>query len=296
MKRLPRKPFKTASLRRLVRLSLRGWASERCWQAIFELQRRGSPHTLALVRSLSTSPGWRRRALGLYIASQLRRGRPGRSMEYALEETQALLLAGLRDAHDEVVRAAVSGLGHRPHPAALADLLRLSTHRHAQLRYNVAISLGGYSDPGAIEALLRLASDTDDDVRDWATFELGTIHETVDTPAIRDILWKNLHDHHPDVQGEALVGLANRGDARAVDHLIQHLDIECRVYELEAAERLASPLLAPALRNLATHMARGEHHAGSYWLGSLQRAIAACEGTAPAGWPPGETIVQTPKI
>lgn len=220
--------------------------------------------------------------MGLYIASQLRRGRPGRSTEYELEETQALLLAGLRDAHDEVVCAAVSGFGHRPHPAALADLLRLSTHSHAQLRWNVAIALGGYSAPAAIETLLRLACDTNDDVRDWATFELGTIHETVDTPAIRDLLWKNLHDTHPDVRGEALVGLANRGDARAVDHLIRHLDIECRVYELEAAERLASPMLAPALREIAAHVARDQRNAGSYWLRNLQAALAACEGKAPA--------------
>lgn len=279
MKRLPRKSVKAFTTRRLVRLALRDWDSERCWQAIFELHGRGSPQVLALARGLAASPSWRRRAVGLYIASQLRLRRRGCSAIYALEETQALLLAGLRDAHDEVIRAAVSGLGHRPHPAALDDLVRLSTHPNDLIRWNVAISLGGYSDPAAIEALLQLACDADSDVRDWATFGLGTIHENIDTPAIRDRLWQNLHDTDPDVRGEALTGLANRGDAHALDYLIQHLDEDCRVYELEAAERLANPSLLPALRALAKQTEQG-CCADSYWLGSLQAAIAACEGNS----------------
>jgi HEAT repeat protein len=270
MKRLPRKSFKAFTSLRLVRWALRDWDSARCWRAVIALQQRGS-QVLDLARSLSASPNWRRRALGLYIASQLRRG----SAECAIEETQALLLVGLLDARDEVVCAAVSGLGHRPHPSALSELVRLSVHTNNLIRWNVATTLGRYSTPAAIEALLQLASDADTDVRDWATFGLGTMHEDIDLPAIRDLLWRNLHDADPGVQGEALIGLANRADSRALDYLAQRLDDTCRVYELNAAERLASPLLAPGLRALAAQVDPGR--AGSYWLGSLQAAIAACK-------------------
>lgn len=196
-----------------------------------------------------------------------------KNLEYAMEETQALLLKGLHDTHEEVVCAAVSGLGHRPHPAALSELVALSEHRNATLRWNVAVALGMYAEPAAADALQRLALDIDDDVRDWATFGLGSLQE-VDTPAIRELLWGNLHDAHGDVRGEALVGLAERGDSRAISHLIERLDASCRVYELEAAQRLASPLLLDALQRIANSLGADER--GGYWYGRLEAAIEAC--------------------
>ena len=207
-------PDRTRTARQLIRIALRDWGSDRHWRAIVELQMRGSPETLGLARWLSGSPSWRRRGLGLYIASQLRQRKRGvefGSIEYGLDETQALLLAGLHDTHAEVVRAAVSGLGHRPHPAALVELVRLSTHRNELLRWDVAVSLGRYPEPAAIEALLRLASDSDDLVRNWATFGLGSMQEA-DTPEIRKLLWKNLQDRDAEVRGAALAGLTRRGD------------------------------------------------------------------------------------
>lgn len=134
-----------------------------------------------------------------------------------MDETQALLLAGLHDTHDEVVRAAVSGLGHRPHPAALAELVRLSTHRDALLRWDVAVALGRYPEPSAIEALFRLANDADDLVRNWATFGLGSMQDA-DTAEIRELLWKNLQDRDAEVRSEALAGLVKRGDPRAIEY------------------------------------------------------------------------------
>lgn len=279
-----KKPAKNLNRKRtqqqLVRIALRDWGSDRHWCAIVELQLRGSPHTLGFAQRLAGSASWRRRSLGLYIASQLRQRKHDGdfgSIEYAMDETQSLLLAGLHDAHDEVVRAAVSGLGHRPHPAALGELLRLSTHRNALLRWDVAVALGRYPEPAAIEALLRLAGDADDLVRNWATFGLGSMQDA-DTPEIRELLWKNLQDRDPEVRGEALVGLAERGDPRATDYLAEHLNADCRVFELDAAEKLASPLLLDALRRTARDLKESE--VGSYWLARLHAAIAACTVTA----------------
>ena len=275
-------PYRRHTLRRLVRIALRNANEDVSWRAASELRMRGSPATLALARTLSASLSWRRRRLGLWIASQLRqrRGRDLlRSVEFALEETQALLLAGLLDSHDEVVQAAVSGMGHRPHPDGLSHLLQLSTHPSAGLRWDVAIALAKYEEPDAIDALLRLATDPDDDVRDWATFGLGSI-QTADTPAIRALLWKNLHDADSDVRGEALVGLAERGDPRAIDHLEAHLSLDSLGYELNAAERLASPRLLSALQKVAAGVSETE--AQGYWFTRLQAAITACSTKAQA--------------
>jgi len=272
--------MKRRPTRECVRIALRHWDQHRCWQAILEMQMRGSEETLALVRRLAGSANWRRRTLGMYVASQLRQRRgngEGRGIEFGVHETQRLLVAGLKDNHDEVVRAAISGLGHRPLPDALERLVALDARSNAPFQLNLASTLGYYDSPSASEVLLRLANDSDDLVRDWATFSLGTMH-SADSQPIRDQLWKNLHDVHEDVRGEALIGLANRGDPRAVAHLIAHLSVDSPVYELEAAQALADPALWDTLSGLADALTPfdGDGH----WEGRLAAAIAAC-GRAP---------------
>lgn len=283
MKRQARNQNRRRALRQLVRRALRGWSTDRGWKAIVALQLRASPSLLAIVHSLCASPSWRRRALGLYVASQLQcPRRPGDAFgatAYAMEATQTLLLGGLHDPHDEVVCAAVSGLGHRPHPQALATLVELAGHADSAVRWDVAVALGCYPEPAAIDALMRLAVDADPEVRDWATFGLGT-QQTVDTPQVREVLWRNLNDDDEDVRGEALVGLAARRDLRVIDHLLAQLGSDGRVYQLEAAEQLASPALLPALRALADGLRDSERE--GYWLGQLQSAIDAC---SPASLP-----------
>jgi HEAT repeat protein len=277
MKRKASKNHHRKTSQKLIRNALRYWGSDKAWRAIASLHMRGSPGTLELAQTLACSPSWRKRSLGLYIASQFRRRTSQAlfgSAEYALDETQALLLAGLHDLHEEVITAAISGFGHRPHPDALPKLVQLSRHRNASIRFHVAVALGGYSEPTAIAAQILLARDEDSDVRDWATFGLGTLQE-VDTPEVREVLWVNLHDKDSDVLGEALVGLAKRQDARAVDFLYEHLDENSRVYQLEAAELLASPRLLEPLLKLAE--TPGDV---TYWRQHLDLAIAASSGAS----------------
>jgi HEAT repeat protein len=63
--------------------------------------------------------------------------------------------------------------------------------------------------PAAIEALLELSRDSDVDVRNWATFALGSQID-VDTPQIREALRNRLSDSDEDTRSEALCGLARR--------------------------------------------------------------------------------------
>jgi hypothetical protein len=58
----------------------------------------------------------------------------------------------------------------------------------------------------------------------------------------------------------------------------EHLDADCRAYELDAAEKLASPLLLDALQRIAHDL--NESEIGGYWLSRLHAAIAACTVTA----------------
>jgi HEAT repeat protein len=276
MQRISPNKSKHRSNTKLVRNALRQWETDTAWQAICELQMRGSLFTLDLIHRLVRSKNWRKRCLGCLVAAQLRKRETGskwQGSEYGMQETQALLLDCLGDVHLEVVKAAISGLGHRPHPNALPKLVSLSLSRDTQTRWNVAVALGRYSEQVAIDALLCLARDVNSGVRDWATFGLGSLQKT-DTPEIRDLLWANLHDQDSDVRGEALVGLAGRHDPRAVAYLLTHLDASCQVYEFEAAEVLGDASLLERLQTLAA--AHPATETDSYWRGRLESAISAC--------------------
>jgi len=284
MKRIGRPRIRRWSTDRLVRLALAHGGAPRGWAAIARLHARGSPGMLAQIEALVRSPRARRRALGLDIAAQLRapsrlRDFPG--VPYALEATQAMLVAGLADAHASVVQSAIAGLGHRPTPAALPALLAHLSHADARVRFALAYTLGSYADPQATAALLRLAADADDDARDWATFSLGTISEA-DGDEIRNVLWTNAHDANRDIRGEAVVGLARRGDARVVDLLkVRLLEDDCRIYELEAVQEMPSSELLEMLHRLRDGI---EHtpHLDPRWYTHLLEAIDACQLVAEA--------------
>ena len=265
------------NLKSLIGLALQEWGSDQSWKAISELQMRGAPETLALVQRLAKSRNYRKRALGMYVASQLcKRQKGGRvgSIEYAVEATQELLLAGLHDTSTEVHRAAISGMGHRPHPLAVPQLVNFASHPEQEIRFAVAVALGSYSGAESINTLIRLAKDESDAVRDWATFALGSIHE-VDNAEVRDLLWANAHDNDEDVRGEALVGLAVRKDERIIPILLDRLDTNCRVFELNASEEIASPLLLGRLNMIKASVAN-ESDVDRYWYGCLLDAIDTC--------------------
>lgn len=231
------------SNQRLLRVALRSGDIERIWRAIAELQSRGSEALLATLVRMAGSSSARRRTVALDIAGQLGSSRGGEWQAYALEPTQALLLAGLDDPALPVRIAAAAGLGHRPHPEALPKLIRAATHPNWRLRFDVALALGSYKNEAAAEALLALMRDPDDLVRDWATFSLGTLMDRVDSPAIREGLARNLQDPDPEVRSEAAKGLAVRKDARGIDDQEQLTGTQQLAAELQAfkASALASP-------------------------------------------------------
>ncbi len=279
MKRIGRPRIRRWSTDRLVRLALAHGAAPRGWAAIAQLHSRGSPALLAHVQALARSPRARRRALGLDIAAQLRAPGPARDYPgepYAVEATQALLVAGLADAHASVVQSAIAGLGHRPAAGALPALLGFLAHPDARIRFALAYTLGSYPDADATAALVRLATDADDDVRDWATFSLGTISEA-DNDDVRRVLWTNAHDANRDVRGEAAVGLARRSDPRVVELLkARLLADDWQLYELEAVEEMPSPELLETLHRLRD-TTQHSPDLDPRWYRHLLEAIDACE-------------------
>lgn len=175
----------------------------------------------------------------------------------------------------DVVWAVAHALGYHTGARAAQLLVPLATHDDSDVRFKVAMGLPSTFDEdepdGAIvDALIMLSADDDEDVRDWATFGLGTALASVDTEAMRAALWARVGDEHADTRNEALAGLAFRYDSAVVPHLVAELEGEDPdANAVQAASILADPRALPALRRLAA----GEGGQDP----DLQRAIERCE-------------------
>ena len=176
-----------------------------------------------------------------------------RSTEVGLALVRALEMIWLPDAASAVMTWAAS---------PLPDV------REAVAR---ALSATAADPPGGetIDTLIALTRDPDQDVRDWATFSLGSQLE-VDSQFIRDALADRLTDPHFDCMHEGLVGLARRRDARALMPTYRALKAESvGKLAVEAALHLGDPTLLPVLRALR-----------SWWdidPELLDRAIERCD-------------------
>lgn len=125
------------------------------------------------------------------------------------------LLGGLeRETDADVLASIVTALGHAGDGRARDSVIALADHEDAGVRAAVATSLPALGlNEGALEVLRRLSGDTDDDVRDWATF--GLAESEADDPATVDALAARSVDTHDDTRAEAIFGLARRRDPRA---------------------------------------------------------------------------------
>jgi HEAT repeat protein len=197
--------------------------------------------------ALARSGGLAERVLGLEILGQI--GYPaGRPF---LEDTLPVVLACCGDDRPEVLASAIIALGHLADTRALPAVLARVAHPSEEVRFAVAFALpSAAGDPPAGEAaaaLVSLTRDPDPDVRDWATMGLNAPFEA-DNEQIRDALAARLADTEGDTAGEALLGLAQRKDPRALAPLLAWLNADHPGnLVVEAAAALGAAEALPAL-------------------------------------------------
>ena len=80
--------------------------------------------------------------------------------------------------------------------------------------------MGGRTEPEAIVTLIHLTGDESAYVRDWATFGIEQ-QNSLDTPEIRDALYRRIDDVDKETRHEALCGLVRCEDLRAIPPLIE---------------------------------------------------------------------------
>ncbi len=187
----------------------------------------------------------------------------------------AALLTALSSESDACATASmVAALGHVGSLEALNQIVPLAGNSDAGVRLAVAFAVATLS-PQPLShdvrfALIKLSGDSEPEVRDWATFGLGTLSSD-DGPDVRAALLARADDPYHATRAEALFGLAVRRDPRAVPHLIRALESPTVVgLELDAAAEARDPRLLPALWAL--------QRAGLADAVRVRRAIDRCAG------------------
>jgi HEAT repeat protein len=191
------------------------------WQLVVLLHRRGDAATFHAAVALLDSGDPDRRRLGADILAQLGSG-PGIEVTDRpwARPTVELLLEPIENETDlDVLQAIATAFGHLSDPRCVPALRRLRHHPSANVRHSVVFGLLGLDSDLAVETLIELSSDNEEHVRGWATFGLATQLDR-DDGALRGALLARLHDSDDVTRGEALRGLAKRGDRRAIPVLI----------------------------------------------------------------------------
>jgi HEAT repeat protein len=254
----------------LIHLALTEPDESAAWDPVTVLHYRGSREVLEAARVLCQSSKPTERELGADILGQL--GVPNRTFP---EECFRILSEMLgKEPEPGVLRCIGVALGHLHDARAVELLIPLKTHPSAEVRSGVVSGLSGHENTSAIAALIELSRDDDEDVRDWATFGIGSLVDA-DTAEIRSALAARISDARAETRGEALVGLARRKDDRAVEPLIRELRSESvGQLVLEAAETMGDSRLCSALARLKSEWRADHPHARL-----LEDALAKCCAT-----------------
>lgn len=189
------------------------------WEAVGALRRIGSREVLEKATSWCRSTDTLQRARGADILAQL--GKTTEHPDNAFPEESYSAVSQLLKDEEEVqpTSSAIHALGHIGNASAIPEIAARASHSSARVRFAVACALGNFPNgPLSVKVLLQLTRDSDNDVRDWATFGIGDLGDQ-DTSEIRERLFELLRDSDEDVCEEALVGLCKRGDQRALPKL-----------------------------------------------------------------------------
>ncbi len=198
------------------------YEDEGAWEAVHTLRSIGTREVFERAAEWCESNDPLSRARGADVLAQL--GKTANKKNSFPEEAYSIV-AGLvqREIEPRPLASAIAALGHIDNPAGIPLIASFHSHPSAEVRFDVAFASGCFpNDAMTVSVLLKLTQDSDDDVRDWATFGLGVLGNS-DSAEIRDALVLRLSDADEDLREEAMVGLAKRRDQRALSVVLSRV-------------------------------------------------------------------------
>jgi len=230
-----RRELEGKSTEELFAATLEGdYENDAAWEAVTVLRLRGTLEVFEAAKRYCESENPAARARGLSVLAQLGAGKPDAERPF-VEESVSIAIEHLRDTDEEAIRSAAWALSHLGTGQAVSALIALRSHPDPDVRHAVANCIELRKHPGAAPILIGLMEDSNEVVRDWATFALGSgdveeggVWHYDDSPEIRAAFTKRLDDTYEEARREAIWGLAKRRDPLGMKLLLKHLESDDR--------------------------------------------------------------------
>lgn len=185
------------------------------WDNIIELRKRGSEDIFTRCSHMATTGDDIEREIAMDVLAQL-----GSAPRPFYNQTITLCFDLLQtEKHPEVLSAILYAIGHNnQHLDArqISSIALFKCHPDKSIRSGVVYALLGVDKEEAINILIELSADKVADIRNWATFGIGSQIEKTSEEII-DALWNRINDKDEDTRLEAISGLAIRKDPRVKD-------------------------------------------------------------------------------
>ena len=243
----------------LIKLALNEKDDEARWNYVQTLHQRGNIEVFDIAKNLCESDDSKKITLGADVLGQIGISIESIDLPFKKESVPVLLnltetnLKSSKNEEDVIAfQSVIFALGRMNDEKAREKILEFTEHQSEDVRSAVVHGILAIEAEDEINALIKLSNDTDEDVRNWATFGLGSQIET-NTEEIRQALFNRLNektdnDVCDEIRGEALVGLAIRKDERVIAPLIQELSMESvGILAVEAASEISDKRLCEIL-------------------------------------------------
>jgi HEAT repeat protein len=191
------------------------------WENIHELRRRPNKEVYNRAFKLADSESEKEKIIGIYVLAQL-----GFEPRFQQSKTIKLYFKLLENEKSpKVISAILSSISHnneKLNEKQILKLLKYKTHKFVDVRFQLTLAISCLKNEVAIENLIELSTDKNADIRNWATFGLGTQIE-IDNSQIRNALWERVNDTDASTREEAIFGLAKRKEVKIKEILIKEL-------------------------------------------------------------------------
>ena len=218
--------------------------------AMMFLHTRGEKATYQKAVELCTSSHDEHRDLGAVLLGQL--GTP--EMPYAKESAPLLIDLVENDSSDEVRESAIYGIGHLQLAKGVTAVGKFVCSPNKRIRKAIAFAFGRTGGFEAVQSLVQLCKDKDEDVRNWAAFGLRMLNSEevkYDSSEMRNVLVSLLNDSNSEIREEAICALALLKDGHVFEHIEAGLNSEDISFQIiEAAGDLGDIRFLPRLREL----------------------------------------------
>lgn len=216
-------------------MSRKNWTSEKIftrllnnktqktfWENVGELRKRPNKEVYSKAFKLANSESEQEKIIGIYVLAQL--GFDPRFQQAKTIELYFKLLENEKS--PKVISAILSSISHNNeniNDIQISKLVEYKTHKFVNVRFELALAISCLENEIAIKTLIKLSTDKDSDIRNWATFGIGTQLDN-DTEEIRIALWNRVSDKDESTKLEAISGLAKRKDKKIKEVLKTELE------------------------------------------------------------------------